>query len=162
MVVAKKRGRTNSPQEPAPAEAAIELTAGDEAAAAAVEEGSDQKKPRYHGRLKCRWWRCTKNIKPGDTKALWSVTATHLCGAVLQEQADAAVPEHEYMHTKCKVQALRESEQWLWKREEEAAKKRRRRDTPALSAEDSKLQGQREASRARATQAATATEPTTA
>ena len=59
------------------------------------------------------------------------------------------------------VQALRESEQWLWKREEEAAKKRRRRDTSALSAQDSKLQGQREASRARATQAATATESTT-
>ena len=59
------------------------------------------------------------------------------------------------------VQALREREQWLGKREEESATKRRRHGTAPLSAEDSKLQGHREASRASATKAATVTEPTT-
>ena len=59
------------------------------------------------------------------------------------------------------VQALRESEQWLAQREHESAMKRRRCDKVPLSAEDSKLQGQREANSARATKAATATEPTT-
>ena len=138
-----------------------------QAAAAATEEGSAQKKSKNHGRMKCRWWRCLslthpysvsaslvvcrctqadgqqKNIKPADRKTKWSAIATQLCEAVLTQQvshtdcashciwlilsvchvacasrlcltlhlsyiafvhiqAAAAVPEHEYVHDKCK------------------------------------------------------------